>query len=397
MSNTPKAEEYEARSAACSTEVNFLDLLLVLAKFKKMIVLTTLAAAFATALYSLTLPNVYRAQAMILPGDDDQGIMGAMLAQMGGMAGLATGLGGPTKTDLYVTMLKSETVKDPIIDYFKLMKVYETELRSDTYKLLDKKVEVTAGKKDGVLTISVEDVNPKRAAAVANAYVEELGKVTAGLSMSSASKNRLFLEGRLATAKADLSRAEDAMKAFQSRNKAVSVTDQARATLEEIALLRAQLVAQEVQLASLQRQFTDGSEEVKSTKATIANIKKHIASLEGTGGNSSIPSVGSVPQLGQEYLRLMREFKIQETLVELLTKQYEMVKVGEAKNVSPFQILQKARVPERKSGPKRTNMVLIAGAAVGCAMVLLALMLEMIALLSPEDRDRLKQLRKSFF
>lgn len=370
------------------------DYLLVLVKHKKMIFLTTLGAALISVLYSLTLPNVYTARTMILPSDDDKGIMGAMLAQMGGLAGMAGGLGGPTKTDLYVTMLKSESVKDPIIDRFKLMEVYGTKFRVDAYKVLDKNAVIAAGKKDGVLTVSIADKDPKRAAAIANAYVEELGKVAAGLSMAGAGKNRVFLEDRLATAKADLLSAEDAMKAFQYKYKAVSVTDQAKASIEGVAQLRGQLAAQEVQLGGLQRQFTDTSQEVKTARATVVNIKKQIERLEGSGGNSSIPSVGSVPQLGQEYVRLLREFKIQETLVELLTKQYEMVKISEAKDVSPFQVLQKAKEPERKSGPHRKDIVLLVVVAVGCLMMLLAFMLQMVDQLSPEDRTRLTQLQE---
>jgi uncharacterized protein involved in exopolysaccharide biosynthesis len=374
-------------------EINLLDLLLVLAKHWRMIVGVPCIVAVVTAIITLCMPNIYTAKAMILPGDDDKGLMGAMMAQMGGLANLAGGaLGGPTKTDLYVTMLKSETIKDPVIDRFKLMQVYEAKFRTDAYKTLDAKVTISAGKKDGVLSISVDDKDPKRAAAMANAYVDELGKLAAGLSMTGAGKNRTFLEGRLAEAKADLAQAEEALKNFQSKYKAVSVTDQAKASIEGVAQLRAQLAAQEVQLASLQRQFTDNSQEVKGARSAIANIRGQIARLEGGGGNSSIPSVGSVPKLGQEYVRLMREFKIQETLVELLTKQYEMNKLTEAKNVSPFQLLQKAKVPERKSKPKRSLIVIMAAFTIGLLMVPIAFLKEFSAKMSPDDRQRWEQI-----
>lgn len=375
-------------------EISLLDLLLVLAKHWKMIVGVPFFVAILTAMYSLTLPNIYTATTMILPGDDDNSMIGAMMSQMGGLAGLAGGsFARATKSELYVTMLKSETIKDPIIDRFKLMQVYKAKFRVNAYKRLDRTVDVVAGKKDGVLSISVDDKDPKRAAAMANAYVDELGKLAANLSMTGAGKNRTFLEERLAAAKADLTQAEDALKAFQTKYKAVSVTDQARASIEGVAQLRAQLAAQEVQLATLQRQFTDNSQEVKSARSTIANIRGQIARLEGGGGNSSIPSVGSMPKIGQEYVRLMRTFKIQETLVELLTKQYEMNKLTEAKNVSPFQLLQKAKVPERKSKPKRSLIVIMATFATWFLMVLVAFIREFGANLSEEDRKRWQELR----
>lgn len=333
-----------------------LDYLLILAKHKKMILLTTLGAVVIVTLYSLMLPSIYTAKTMILPGDDDKGVMGAMMAQLGGLAGVG-GLGGPTKADLYVTMLNSETVKDPIIERFKLMELYKAKLRLEAYNALAGNVMIKTGKKDGVITITVDDEDPKRAADIANAYVEELGRMAASLNMTGAGKNRAFLEERLAAAKADLVRAEDAMKAFQSENKAVYMTDQAKASIEGIARLRGQLAAQEVELGTLQRKFTDSSQEVKTAKATVGNIRAQIALLEGKGVNSSIPSVGSVPQLGQDYARLLREFKIQETLVDLLTKQYEMVKINEVKDISPFQVLQKAKVPEKRSKPTRRKIV----------------------------------------
>lgn len=377
-------------------EINLLDLLLVLAKRWRMIVGVTFVAGVIAVLVTLTKPNIYTATTMILPIQDDKGITSTMMAQLGGLSGLAGGLGGPTTSDLYVTMLKTETVKDPIIDHFSLMDVYKVEYRSDAYKTLDSTAVISLGKKDGVITIAVDDRDPKRAAAIANAYVDELGKVAARLSMGGAGENRVFYEERLATAKANLTKAEDTLKAFQSRNKAVSVTDQAKATLEGVAELRAQLIAKEVELAALRQYMTDESQEVKNLKVFIGNLRGQIARLESGNGGGAIPGLGSVPQLGQEYVRLMREFKIQETLVELLTKQYEMTKLNEAKDISPFQVLQKAKVPERKNKPKRSLIVLLTMLATGFAMIILAFIREFSEHMSGEDRKRWEQIL-SFF
>lgn len=339
---------------------SLLDYLEVIAKRWKMIVGITFGAAVITAIITLFMPNIYTARAMIIPSDDDKGGMGALMAQLGGLAGLAGGaVGAKTTGDLYVTMLKSETLKDPIIDRFKLLDVYETKFRTDVYSTLNKNAVISLGKKDGVISIAVADTDAKRAADMANAYVEELGKMAAGLNMTGAGKNRAFLEKRISEARAELSRAEDGLKAFQSKNKAISVTDQAQATIAGVAQLRAQLALKEVELGTYQRQFTDSSQEVKTTKATVSNLRSQIAGLEGKGGgSSSIPSVGNMPQLSQDYLQLMREFKIQEAVVEMLTKQYEVAKISEVKEVVPFLVLQKAKVPEKRSEPSRRKLVL---------------------------------------
>lgn len=378
-----------------SDEINLLDLLLVLAKRWRMIILVPFAVAVLTAGITLLMPNIYTAKTMIIPSDDGSGSMSALMAQLGGLAGMAGGsLGGKTTADLYVTMLKSETIKDPIIDQFKLMEKYEAKLRSSVYLALDGATAISLGKKDGVITISFSDKDPAFAASIANEYVDQLGKLAAQLNMTGATNNRRFLEKQIAETKADLGKAEEELKVFQSKNKTISVPDQARATIEGVAQLRAQLAVKEVELGTLQRQFTDNSQEVKSAKAAVAHIRGQIAALEGKGGSSSsLPQLGSVPQLGQEYLRLMREFKIQEAVLEMLTKQYELAQVSEAKDTSPFQLLEKAKVPERKSKPKRALIVIMAAFATGFLMVLLAFLLEFSSKMSPEDRQRWNQIR----
>lgn len=374
-------------------EINLLDGLLVLVKHWKMIGGVSFLVAVVTILYTLSLPNIYTAKTLIVPGGEDKGMMGAMMAQMGGLIGLSGGdLGGASTAELYITMLKSEVIRDKIIDRFKLLDVYDTKLRSDIYSELEGKAFFSVGKKDGVLIIAVDDKNPKQAAAIANGYAEELGKLAAGLSMTIAARNRTFLEGRLTAAKADLVQAENAIKAFQSKYKAINVTEQAKASIEGVAGLRAQLAAQEIQLATLQRQFTDNSQEVKTARATISNIKVQIARLEGSGGSDAIPSVGSVPHLGQEYVRLMREFRVQESLVELLTKQYEINKLSEEKDVSPFQVIQKAKAPEIKSKPKRGLMVIMTTFASAFLMLLIAFIRESCTRMSDRNRKKLQML-----
>jgi uncharacterized protein involved in exopolysaccharide biosynthesis len=380
------------RQSENETEINLLDLLLVVVKRKTMIIRFTLAAAVLTALYSLSLPNIYTAKTLILPAQEDKGLANAMVAQVAGLANLAGGsLGGKTLSDLYVTMLQTETIKDPIIDRYGLKKRFKAKYRADVYKKLDAKAKISAGKKDGVITISVSDRDPRWAAALADAYVRELGNLTIRLNVTGAGKNRFFLENRLGEAKADLARAEDAVKVFQLKNKALNVPEQAKATIMGVAQLRAQLALQEVQLATMRRRFTDESQEVKNAQSNITNMKAQIDQLEGQGGGS-IPSVGSVPTLGQEYVRLMREFKIQESIVEILTKQYELARLNESKDVSPFEVIQSAKVPERKSRPKRSQMVILATFAAFFLSVFFAFIREYADKIPQEDKARWREI-----
>jgi len=340
------------------------------------------------------LPNIYTARAMILPTQDDKNMTSSMMAQLGGLASLA-GVsvgGGPTTTDLYVSLLGSDAIKDPIIDRFKLMEIYKTKFRTQASKRLDQTVSITAGKKDGIVSIYVDEKDPKRAADLANAYVDELGRLLIRLNISGAGQNRAFLEERLIKAKADLAKAEDDLKAFQSKNKTVNAPEQAKASIEGIAKLRAELVSREVQLNSIRRTYTESSQEVKNLKSTVDQLRSQVARLEGSGSGSAIPTVGAAPALEQEYIRLMREFKIQESLVELLTKQYEMTRINEAKDVAPFQVILLARTPEIKSKPSRAGIVKSAAVTALFFSLVLAFAKERYSHLEEADKRRWKRL-----
>ena len=371
---------------------SLIDYLQIIVKRRRMIIGITLAVTVISIVYSISLPNIYTAKTLILPSQDDKGMMSAMMSQLGGLATIAGGagvsLGGPSTTELYVSMLNSEAVKDPIIDRFKLMDVYKKKYRTDIYKTLNKNVAVSAGKKDGIITILIDDKDPKRAAEIANAYVEELGRLAIRLNVTGAGKNRSFLEERLGQAKADLAKAEDGLKTFQSANKAVQVTAQAEATIKGLAEMKARLAVQEVQLATYRRRFTESSQEVKNLATAVNNLRGQIARIEGGGGNSAIPSVGSMPALEQEYVRVKREFKIQESLVELLTKQYELAKLSEEKDISPFQVLVKAMVPEKKSKPARSKMVMTMFFLSLFGASFLALVLGVVKNIPKAEKDR---------
>jgi len=378
-----------------------IDYAMIVFNHRKMIFRVTVAVALITVCYTLLMPNIYSAKTLILPAQEDNGLTSLMLGQLGGLTAIAGGtgvaLGGPTMADLFVSLIKSEAVKDPIIDRFSLMKKYNKEFRADVYSVLDRNTAVLLGKKDGIITITYSDKVPKFAAAMANAYVEELGNLAVRLNVAGAGQNRFFLEKRLTSAKAELLKAEEDLKSFQAKNKTVNVTAQAEATIKGVAELRAQLAAQEVQLATTRRQFTDESQEVKNLASSVASLRAQIASLEGAGGNSAIPSVGSAATIGQQYVRLMREFKIQESLVELLTKQYEMAKLSEAKDISPFQVIQTAKVPERKTGPLRLKILILAVVTSVIFSVLGCFVVEYLEKMIPQDFNPFQQIKNQLF
>src|ERR1039457_437220 len=257
--------------------VNLLDYLAIIVQYRRMVVFTTVAIFVVSIVISLQLPKVYSSTSRILAPQQDMGLMGLVMGQAGAGASLASDiLGKSATTEMYAGVLKSEVVKGAIIDRFNLIKVYKQKYRIDTYKEIDNHVTIVAGKKDGIVSITVEDRDPNRAAEMTNAFVEELARIITGINVIGARQNRIFLEERLKRIKTDLSAAEEALKSFSLKNKAIHVTEQVKATIEGIAKLKAQLAVQEVNLARFRSYLSDFNQEIVNTKAGIANIKSQI-------------------------------------------------------------------------------------------------------------------------
>lgn len=377
--------------------INLLELLQVIVKRKMIIIIICAIAFVASVAYSLSLPNIYSATAKVLPPQKEAaGGLSSVLGQMGGVAGLAVG-GLGSGTDLYLGILRSRSVADEVVRRLDLTTLYKTENPELARINLEASVRMQAGK-DGIINIIAEDTDPKRAARVANMYVDELGRTTVRLNLSKAGAERIFIEKRLELVKSDLKKAEDDIKAYSERNSVVQVDSQAKVTIEGIARMKAELASKEVQLAVLRSRQTDQSTEVRAIQAGITRLQGELAKMSGSGiGGQGIPSIGTVPGLGLEYARKMRELKIQETVFEQLTKQYEMAKLSEAKDSSSFQVLDMAVAPSVKSKPRRSAIVISATLVAFAASLILVFLLEYLKNMSVEDRNTLDEIKGRLF
>lgn len=378
-------------------EINLLEYLLVIVKHKKMILSFCAIAFVLSCIVTLLQPNIYTATARILPPNDSKGGLSSMLGGMGDLAALAGISGGGSSADLYVGMLNSRTVADAIIDQFNLMEHFEWEYRSAAYGALQSKVNIALGKKDGIIAVSVEDEDPEFAAKIANAFVEELKKLNIKINLGSAGRERLFLEERLEVVKKDLLQAEDRLQKFQTENKAIKIDDQASAIIGAIAQLKGELASREVQLGVLLSYQTQQNPEVLAVKESVVQLKDQLRKLEQSPVGKNVSedifiATSDVPELGIQYARVLRDFKVQETLFELLTKQHEMAKISEAKNTSTIQVLDSAFVPDVKSKPRRSMIVLLMTILAGFAAIFLAFIRENMEQLDEEARQRWKEI-----
>lgn len=402
MSKGMKESTHEAVSSVTEEdEINLFDLLFVLVKHKRMIVGSCAATFLLVCLITLMLPNIYTATARILPPTPDKGRLGGLSGMLGGMGDLAALAGvqvGTTPADLYVGMLKSRTIADAVIDQFDLMTVHEQEFRTLMYAALNELVRISLGKADGIIEIRVDDEDPQRAAAIANAYVDELKKLNLRINVSTVGRERKFLEERLVVVVRELARAENDLKQFQEEHKAILLDEQTKGLIESIARLKGVQASKEVELGVLLSYQTEQNREVRALRESINQIREQVRLLEqspsgGPVSSDAVFAAAEVPELGLRLARLMRDYKVQETLFELLTTQYEMAKINEAKNTSPLQVLDEAVAPDRKSKPKRALIVLLATFAVGFVALLMAFVTESLGHLDEDNRQRWEQIK----
>jgi len=351
-------------------EVDLREYRRVLVRNKRMILTATLAAAVIAAIISLIIPKTYTATARILPPKDQSsgGLAAALSGQLGGVAALAAGalggsLGGATNAELLVGMLLSRAVTDRILDRFNLQEVYDTKYRVEAREELLDNLDTSVSKKSGIITLSVNAHDPERAAAMANAFVHELDRLSRHLNLTEASRKRVFLEERLVQVNKDLASAEDTLRAFQEKYGAIQVEEQAKSMIDLLGTLKGQLMAAQVELGVTRRFASGNNPEVDRLQTQIHEIESRIRDLEqGKGerpsGDIFLPTQ-EVPELGVRYVRLLRDVKVQESIYELLTKQYEMAKMQEARDAPTIQVLDKAVVPEKKSKPKRVLIVVL--------------------------------------
>ncbi len=355
-------EQVPMQIYAASGKSHFLNAFIILAKHRTAILGVTAGTALLVAIVSLLLPVFYTANAKILPPQQNQSIATAMLGQLGPLIGATAGkdLGLRNPNDLYVGMLRSRSLEDSLIDRFALLSVYKEKKRDDARRRLEGLTEIVSGK-DSLISISVEDRSPARAAEMANAYVEELQKLTNSLAVTDAAKQRLFFERELKTAGDELATAELALKRTQESTGIIQLDSQSKVMLESYANMRAQLSAKEVQVQAMQTFATPENPDLMRAQQELAALRTQVARFEGgkSGGPSSDIALAKVPSSGLEYIRRFRDVKYRETLMELLTKQYEVARIDEAKDASLIQVLDKAIPPETKSWPHRGIMVIL--------------------------------------
>jgi len=369
----PHLEEMEEQFS----RERFLGSLRLLWNERRFLVRCVLAGLVVATLTAFLIPKHFESTAQLMPPDSQSSGGLALLAGLSGQGGLG-GLGMlagdllemKSTGALFVGVLRSRTVEDRIVDKFDLKKVYGTSLRIKAREKLEGRTAISEDHKSGIITMTVMDHDPVRAAAIASAYVEELNVLIEHLSTSSARRERLFLEERLIAVKKDLETAETDFSQFASNKGAIDITVQGKAMVEAAAELEGELIAAESEVQGLKQIYSDNNVRVRSMQARINELRQQLRRLGGKAGGTpesgddvsadeAYPTLRQLPILGVPYADKLRRLKIQEAVFETLTKQYELAKVQEAKEVPSIKVLDAPVVPEHKSFPPRLVIMIL--------------------------------------
>lgn len=345
-----------------------------------------ISALLASTIIAFLIRNRYESTARLMPPDNNQsgGIAMAVAALTGNAGSSLSGvasemLGLKSTSDIFVGILSSRTVADDMIQQFDLKRLYHDRRLEDARKDLFDHTTIAVDRKSQIISITVTDHDPKRAAAMGQRYVEDLNRLVAELSTSSARRERIFLEGRLQGVSKDLESAEKDFSQFSSKNTAIDIKEQSRAMVEAAATLQGELIAAESELEGLRQIYADNNVRVRSVQARIAELRRQLEKIGGKSGDvptpenqqgdSIYPSIRQLPLLGVGYADLYRRTRVEETVFESLTKEYEMAKVEEAKEIPTVKVLDPSNVPDKKSFPPRPLFIFF-GVALALAVAI---------------------------
>ena len=393
-----------------SSSATILGMLDLLAQERRRLLRFTAVGLVLSLAVAFLIPRRYEAVTQLMPPDQSSSMGAAMLGALTAKAGdnlgaIATDmLGMHTTGATLVGILTSRTIQDDLINKFDLRSVYWTKRYDVARKALARRSDISEDRKSGIITIRVQDSNPERAAALARAYVDELNARVSHLTTSSAHRERVFLEQRLQSIKRDLDQSSLQLSQFSSQNRTFDPTIQGKAMLEAASTLQGQLIAAETELSGLQQIYGPDHPRIRAASARVSELRTKLHNMSGStsadtaqtpqlGSKELYPSLEQLPLLSNTYYALARQAKIDEAVYEALTKQFELAKVEEAKEIPSIKVLDEPVVPEHKSWPPRTVITVVGTllfALAGIGWIYLEVLVEG---LDPHDPRRMLLMR----
>lgn len=384
----------------------------VLWQHRKSLLQTAVIGSVISVLLVLLIPKRYESTARIMPPDSSSGnaavlaaLTGRGTGELGGLGSIAASmLGVRTTGPLFVDLLRSSSVSGDLIDRFQLQGVYHTRYRVDTAKRLAHMTSIVEDKKSGVISITVEDTDPKRGRDLAQGYLDELNLLVNRTNTSSAHQERLFIEHRLQSAEVELERAQRELSDFSSTHTTIDIKEQTRATVDAAAKLEAQLIVEQSDLDSLKEIYGDDNFRIRGARARIAELTRQLKGISGTSAplqadgtvapdslnasdrvEADYPPLRQIPRLAVPYEDIFRRVRTQEAVYQMLTQQYELARIQEAKEIPVIKVIDAPGIPEKKSFPPRSLFSIVLAGLLMTAAAGWILARERWACLNPDD------------
>lgn len=352
-------------------EISLIDLLVAVGRKKRIVVITITAALVIGLLLCYLLPTKFTANTTLMPPQHQSSLSSMLSSQLGGLGAVASLAGGSlglkNPNDMYVAMFRSQTVEDAMIRKYGLMQEYHAKLLSFARKAFEHSSSVDGSSKDGLIHISVTDRNPRRAAELANGYVEEFRNLSDHLAITEAAQRRLFFQQQMDAAKKKLTNAEIALEQTEEKSGMIAIGGQAEGLIQTGIQLKAQIAAKKAEIQGMESFAAPGNPNLTQAKQELQALESQLANLAGKGGNPGsdllVPK-GKLPSAGLEYLRKYRDVQYDQAIFDILAKQFEVAKLDEAREGALIQVVDPAIPPDHKSSPKRA-LIMIGSLAVG--------------------------------
>jgi uncharacterized protein involved in exopolysaccharide biosynthesis len=347
---------------------------------RRMIGRAVMLAMAGALIVALLIRNKYESTIRILPPESNNGLMG-LAAMLGGgkdspaLAAASQMFGVKSSGALAADVLRGRTIQDALVNKFDLRRQYWTKYYTTARKELETRTEISEDKKSGVISIAVLDESPDQAQSMAREYVTQLNHILSKISTSAAGRERAFIEKRLGSVKEEMDQAELQMSSFQTRTGTIELEQQTKAMVDSTAKLQAELITAQAEVEALEQIYSPTNVRVRSAQARVEELRRSLDKLVGPSGPQAImgnpsidlktseiaPPIHRLPNIAVQYVNLYRDLKVRQAVFELLTQQYEMAKIQEAKDTETIRIVDDAAVPEKKSSPPRTIIVLGTG------------------------------------
>lgn len=313
----------------------------------RFVVGTAVAAAALTLGVAFVLPKWYTANAVILPPEESDLLSNMSLATRALTKFPAFGLLNDyfTPADVYKAVLGSRTVQEELVQRYELKKVYKKKSMELTLKDLAGNTKIKMNP-DGTIKVSVTDRDPKRAAAMANSYLEALDRFNVEKRNTTAQRTRMFLQTRTQETDSLLRTSEDALRRYQERHRTVAPPNAGSADVQAAADVMSRKLMLQVRLGVLRGYLAENSDQVTQVKTELEQLERRL---------------GTIPELQGDLLRLIRDTKVYEQLYLLLTAELEQARIRETMNTPTVQILDPAVPPERQSKPRKGLLTVAAG------------------------------------